>query len=37
MKIDWKKVLFDCLKVILGAIAGATATTGCAFIPTFAF
>lgn len=34
MKIEWKKIIIDCIKVILGAIAGATAA-GCAFIPTF--
>lgn len=33
MKIDWKKIILDCLKVIIGAIAGASAA-GCAFIPS---
>ena len=35
MKIDWKKVLKDCLKVLIGAIAGASA--GCASVPVFFF
>lgn len=34
MKIDWFKILKDCLKVIVGAIAGAS-ISACAFVPVF--
>lgn len=35
MKIDWKKVIVDIFKVLLGAITGAAAaaTSGCTVIP----
>lgn len=32
MKINWKKVIIDILKVVIGAIAGASAT-GCILAP----
>lgn len=32
MKINWKKLLIDLAKVLLGAVAGAS-VSGCLFIP----
>lgn len=36
MSINWKKILFDVLKVVVGAITGAS-IVGCASIPVVCF